>query len=41
MQKANMTYDGTLRSRVIDKVTKERVGLVCYSITSDEYLSKK
>lgn len=23
----------------IDKVTKERVGLVCYSITRDEYLS--
>ena len=39
MIKANMTYDGTLRSRVIDKVTKERVGLVCYSITRDEYLS--
>lgn len=41
MVKANMTYDGTLRSRVIDKVTKERVGVVSYSITKEEYLSKK
>ena len=41
MQKANMKYDGTLRSRVIDKVTKERVGLVCYSITREEYISSK
>ena len=36
-----MKYDGTLRSRVIDKVTKERVGLVYYSITKEEYLSAK
>lgn len=41
MQKANMKYDGTLRSIVIDKVTKERVGLVCYSITREEYMSSK
>ena len=41
MQKVNMKYDGTLRSRVIDKVTKERIGLVCYSITRDEFLSRK
>lgn len=41
MQKVNMKYDGTLRSRVIDKVTKERVGLVYYSITKEEYLSAK
>ena len=40
MQKVNMKYDGTLRSRVIDKVTKERVGLVCYSITREEYMNK-
>ena len=36
-----MTYDGTLRSRVIDKVTKERVGVVSYSITKEEYLNSK
>lgn len=41
MQKASMKYDGTLRSRVIDKVTKERVGLVCYSITREEYMGCK
>lgn len=41
MQKVNMKYDGILRSRVIDKVTKERVGLVCYSITREEYMSCK
>ena len=37
MQKSGMKYDGTLRSRVIDKETKDRVGLVYYSITKDEY----
>lgn len=41
MIKANMTYDGTLRSRVIDKVTRERVGIVSYSITKEEYLMGK
>ena len=41
MQKVNMKYDGILRSRVIDKATKERVGLVCYSITREEYMSSK
>ena len=41
MQKVNMKYDGTLRSRVIDKVTKERVGLVFYSITKEEYFNNK
>ena len=41
MQKVNMKYDGTLRSRVIDKVTKERIGLVCYSITREEYMNSK
>ena len=40
MQKVGMKYDGTLRSRVIDKVTKDRVGVVVYSITKDEYLDK-
>lgn len=41
MQKAGMKKDGILRSRVIDKITKERVGLVVYSITRDEYLRTK
>lgn len=41
MQKVGMKYDGTLRSRVIDKVTKERVGVVVYSITKEEYLGNK
>ena len=41
MQKVNMKYDGTLRFRVIDKVTKERDGFVCYSITKEEYLRAK
>lgn len=41
MQKVNMKYDGMLRSRVIDKVTKKREGLVYYSITRDEYLGTK
>lgn len=37
MQKCGMKYDGVLRKRVIDKLTKERVGQVYYSITRDEY----
>lgn len=41
MQKANMKFDGVLRSRVIDKVTKEREGFVFYSITKDEYSRTK
>lgn len=41
MQKAGMKYDGMLRSRIIDKVTKERVGQVYYSITKTEYLEIK
>lgn len=41
MQKAGMTFEAMLRSRVIDKVTKERVGEVYYSITKDEYLRTK
>lgn len=39
MQKINMKYDGMLRSRVIDKVTKKRIGQVYYSITKDEYFN--
>ncbi|MBO5414640.1 MAG: GNAT family N-acetyltransferase [Bacilli bacterium] len=38
MLKSGMIYEATLRSRIIDKVTKERVGEVYYSITKDEYL---
>lgn len=41
MQNVGMKYDGTLRTRIIDKVTNERVGLVYYSITRDEYLRTK
>ena len=41
MQKVGMVYDGTLRNRIIDKVTKERDGIVCYSITKDEYMRTK
>ena len=38
MKKSGMAYDGVLRSRVIDKDTGDRVGLVYYSITKEEYL---
>lgn len=41
MQKVGMKYDGTLRDRIIDKVTKERTGLVYYSITKEEYINYK
>ncbi|MDE6285045.1 MAG: GNAT family N-acetyltransferase [Bacilli bacterium] len=38
MEKAGMKYDGTLRSRVIDK-DNIRNDLLCYSITKEEYFS--
>lgn len=38
MQKSGMKYDGMLRSRLIDKDTGDRVGLVYYSISKEEYL---
>lgn len=34
--KCGFKYDGVLRDRVIDKVTKRRVGQVYYSITREE-----
>ena len=41
MQKVNMKYDGILRQRVIDKVTKKRVGQVYYSIVKEESFKQK
>ena len=38
MRKNNMKYEATLKSRVIDKVTKDRVGQVYYAITKEEYI---
>ena len=35
------TMDAKSLTKLIDKVTKERVGLVCYSITREEYMSSK
>ena len=40
MQKVGMKYEGTLRSRVIDKNNK-RNDLLCYSITKEEYFNKE
>ena len=40
MEKAGLKYDGTLRSRVIDKDNK-RNDLICYSIMKDEYYKNK
>lgn len=39
MQKVGMKYEGTLRSRIIDK-QGFRNDLISYSITRDEYLNK-
>lgn len=41
MQKVGMIYDGTLRNRVIDKITNEKDSLVYYSITKEEYFNSK
>lgn len=38
MQKSGMKYEGTLRSRIVDK-TGIRNDLISYSITRDEYLN--
>ena len=40
MQKAGLKYDTTLRKRLIDKETKQRVNLVIYSITKEEFNNK-
>ena len=37
MQKAGMIFEGTLRNRMIDKVTKKPMGLDTYSITKEDY----
>lgn len=39
MKKAGMTFEGILRSRIIDK-DNTRNDLGCYSITKDEYFNK-
>ena len=35
------SYNNDIVFRIIDKVTNERVGLVYYSITKEEYLRTK
>ena len=40
MQKAGLKYEGTLKSRVIDKEGR-RNDLLCYSITKEEYFNNK
>lgn len=37
MQKAGMIYEGTLRNRMIDKITNKPMGLDAYSITREDY----
>ena len=37
MQKAGMTFEGTLRNRMIDKITNKPMGLDTYSIIKEDY----
>lgn len=37
LEKVGMKYEGILRKRVYDKVTKKQVDLISYSITRDDY----
>ena len=37
LEKVGMKYEGILRKRVYDKVTKNQVDLISYSITRDDY----
>ncbi len=39
MKKAGMTYEGTLRNRMIDKNTNKPMGLDTYSITKEDYFN--
>ena len=37
MEKAKMKYEGIMRKRVLNKVTKKEADLICYSITKEDY----
>ena len=37
LEKVGMKYEGILRKRVYDKVTKKQADLISYSITCDDY----
>ena len=37
LEKVGMKYEGILRKRVYDKVTKKQADLISYSITRDDY----
>ncbi len=37
MKKAGMIFEGTLRNRMIDKITNKPMGLETYSITKEDY----
>ena len=39
MKKAGMTFEGTLRNRMIDKNTNRPMGLETYSITKEDYFN--
>ena len=39
MKKAGMMFEGTLRNRMIDKITNKSMGLETYSITKEEYFA--
>ena len=41
MKKAGMTYEGTLRNRMIDKITNKPMGLEVYSILREEFFKQK
>ena len=41
LEKVSMTYEGKLRKRVYDKVTKKQADIISYSITKEDYFKKE
>lgn len=37
MEKCGLTYEGTLRCRILDKISKKNEDIKSYSITREEY----
>jgi ribosomal-protein-alanine N-acetyltransferase len=37
MEKCGLTYEGTLRGRILDKISKKNEDIKSYSITREEY----
>lgn len=41
MEKCGLTYEGILRGRILDKISKKNEDIKSYSITREEYLNRR